>query len=418
MKCSECGDEVPSEFKFCGRCGSPLKTSVELSAGDQLSFPPQDIQQPQFQLMRGLQHTTKPRAVQPPPPTSSILDITSPSMATLNRAMQSDQNVNSNPQSAPDIHHEATEAIMMPPIAHQQPTPPSPIQTYGFPGPTMVGQQSFLPEDYHAPTSIAHPPTRPLSGALPPTSQPGYGNMSSNYHPKTAPLSAQKHTTPLVISICLVVVVIMVICVAIIYPGSQQKQSKTSSKPQASVSASKPSTPVPEFTPTPTLSPTPTLAPTPIPDAGFIWCGVECAPSGFMDEYPNGWQMSALTGIAGMQFVNPLQPDQLAVFKRQDNPTAAADAILASELQTIYGAQPGYQAPNPPTGTDVTIGGETWSAASIVYLGSTQQPEQVNAYVTVHQGKVFIVEMQSAQAQFAQVGTAYYNIMIGKFQFI
>jgi hypothetical protein len=418
MKCSECGDEVPSGFKFCGRCGSPSRASVELSAGDQLSFPQQDAQQPQFQIMRGLQHTTKPRAVQPQPPTSSMLDITSPSMAILNATLQSDQNVRSNPPSVPNIHHEATEAIMMPPIARRQATPPAPIQTYGFPGPTMVGQQNFLPEDHHAPTSIAHPPTRPLSSALPPTSQSDYGNMSNNYHPRTAPLFAQKHTTPLVISICLVVIVIMIICVAIIYPRSQQKQSQASSTPQVSAATPKSSTPTSALTPTPTLSPTPTLAPTPIPDAGFIWCGVECAPSSFMDEYPNGWQMSALTGIIGMQFVNPLQPDQLAVFKRQDNPTAAADAILANELQTTYGAQPGYQAPNPPTGTDVTIGGETWSAASIVYLGSTQQPEQVTAYVTVHQGKVFIVEMQSAQAQFAQVGTAYYNIMIGKFQFI
>jgi hypothetical protein len=31
--------------------------------------------------------------------------------------------------------------------------------------------------------------------------------------------------------------------------------------------------------------------------------------------------------------------------------------------------------------------------------------------------EAFILEVQSAQAQFAQVSTAYYNIMIGKFQF-
>ncbi|GCE16331.1 hypothetical protein KDK_01310 [Dictyobacter kobayashii] len=155
-----------------------------------------------------------------------------------------------------------------------------------------------------------------------------------------------------------------------------------------------------------------------MPEAGFTWCGSECAPSGFIDEYPLGWQLSALPSVAGAQFVNPQQPDQIAVYKRLDNPTMAADQLLAAEIQTTYASKPGYEAPQPPTGQAATIGGETWSTATIAYMSDNQTKEHVAVCVTVHQGKIFVMEFQAPDAQFAQVSTAYYNIMIGKFQFI
>ncbi|GHO82830.1 hypothetical protein KSZ_08360 [Dictyobacter formicarum] len=130
-----------------------------------------------------------------------------------------------------------------------------------------------------------------------------------------------------------------------------------------------------------------------------------------------GWQASALPNVTGAQFVNPQQPDQIAAFKRLDNPTAAADQLLAAEIQTMYASKPGYEAPQPPTGQAATIGGETWSTAAIAYMNDNQTKEHVIICVTVHQGKTFVLEFQAPDAQFAQVSTAYYNIMIGKFQF-
>jgi hypothetical protein len=306
-----------------------------------------------------------------------------------------------------------------------QSTAPAP---YGFPGPNIAGHQPFHSDNPYAPTTIAYPPTNTLPTAAPPISQAGYGYRNNSQplygtpisnpyqlsNPYAAVTPSQKRPTPnskpLVISIGLIVLVIIIISAAIIYQGGRPKPSQTNNTHATST--------IGAIAPTPTITPTPTIAPTPVPDAGFIWCGLECAPSGFMDEYPVGWQMSALTSSTGIQFINPQQPDQLVLVKTQDNPTAAADTLLLNELQNNYANQPGYQAPSPPAGQDTTIDGETWSSATILYQGANPQEEQVTAYVTVYQGKVFILEVQSAQAQFAQVSTAYYNIMIGKFQFI
>lgn len=435
MKCPGCGNDIPAGFEFCGHCGKRLTSSDDGFAGDQLPFPP--TQQPQFQSRPSLPGVTTPPSpqLQDQQQAASGPDNIARSTATLNPISQPDQlSSQSNPASAAGFYRDSTEAIMMPaplssgPLRQSGQLPSQPL--YGFPGPTIANHQPFHPDDPYAPTSISHPPVHTRSSAPLPSSHPGYGYANNSqplygsplnqaYHPAAVSRPPQKpptqNTTPLIISIGLVILIIIIISAAIIYQDNQPKQPLSNGIHVTGMTT--PMHATGNQTPITALTPIPTLAPTPVPDAGFIWCGLECTPTGFMDEYPNGWQMSVLMGNTGIQFINPQQPDQLALFKTQDNPTAPADAILMNELQNNYATQPGYQAPNPPNGQDATIDGETWSSASIIYQGSNQQEEQVTAYVTVHQGKVFIVEIQSAQAQFAQVSTAYYNIMIGKFQF-
>ncbi|GCE28479.1 hypothetical protein KDA_39630 [Dictyobacter alpinus] len=224
----------------------------------------------------------------------------------------------------------------------------------------------------------------------------------------------------LVISICVLVVIIGILGVAAINASSKSgKQTNTTQKPAHSyTSIEATSTPVVVNTPTSVVvsTPTPVAVSTVVPEAGFLWCGSECASSGFIDEYPVGWQLTALPISTGMQFINPQQGDQVATFKSQNGATAAADQLLAAEIQTVYASQPGYQAPQAVQAA--TIGGETWATAGVAYMGANQAKEHVTVCVTVHQGKTFILEFQAPESQFAQVSTAYYNIMIGKFQFI
>ncbi|WP_338251215.1 hypothetical protein [Dictyobacter halimunensis] len=240
-------------------------------------------------------------------------------------------------------------------------------------------------------------------------------NAQSGGPPSTAKLRrGPSHSTILVACICLVLVFIGAIGLSTMYVTSQHNRQKATQEPLHTykTTVAMPTTTTAGMSATAT----PLTVPTTVPEAGFTWCGSDCAPDGFIDQFPVGWQASTLSGVTGFQFVNPQQPDQVAVFKRLDNPTATADQLLAGEIQAVYAGKPGYETPQPPAGQAATIGGETWSTASIAYMNN-QTKEHVTICATVHQGKNFVLEFQAPDTQFAQVSTAYYNIMIGKFQF-
>lgn len=285
------------------------------------------------------------------------------------------------------FHHEATEAIVLPSKNSQGLSNPR------GPYPQAPVYESFQHSGYRAPRS---------------------GQLSTSKSRR-----GPSHSTILVTCICLVLVVIGAVGLSTIYVTSQNNRQKATQK---SLQTYKTMVAVPTSTtalvaPAGGATATPLSVPTTVPEAGFTWCGSDCAPDGFIDQFPVGWQASALPSVTGVQFVNPQQPDQLATFKRLDNPTAAADQLLVAEIQTTYASKPGYEAPQPPTGQAATIGGETWSTATIAYMSDNQTKEHVIICVTVHQGKTFVLEFQAPDTQFAQVSIAYYNIMIGKFQF-
>jgi hypothetical protein len=80
----------------------------------------------------------------------------------------------------------------------------------------------------------------------------------------------------------------------------------------------------------------------------------------------------------------------------------------------MYASQPGYQAASPPQ--PQMIDGQPWLTAGIVYQ-SNQQEEHVTVCVSVYQNQSYILELQASDPQFEQVSVAYYNLMVGKFQF-
>ncbi|GCF10768.1 hypothetical protein KDI_43320 [Dictyobacter arantiisoli] len=399
---------------FCGYCGS---AATPPTTEEQLSFPPTPNMPAYYatgtfnpdphptppptadQSYLSQSALTQPRLFAQsgqftPRPTGTIsaAQPEQPSLLTAASSEQSDFH-----QS--DFHQGETEAIMMPASSPQM----------GYAG--AYG---------HTPNAPAANLPYPLT---PYPNQHNYGIASQPQLPYY-PAGQQQRRVPqsstiLILCICLLVVAISTISILAFTMSHGSSPEKTHTGPTGSATPHTQPTVAPTAIPSPTaLSPTPTAIPTPVPDAGFVYCGVECAPSGFMDEYPQGWQLSVPAGVVGMQFVNPQQPVQTVLFKSADNPTgASATALLANELQASYASKPGFQAPNPPTGQAVTIGGETWTAVGILYQGDNQQAVQVTVCTTVHQGKLFILEFQASQDQFAQVSTAYYNIMIGKFQF-
>ncbi|GER91588.1 hypothetical protein KDW_57500 [Dictyobacter vulcani] len=310
------------------------------------------------------------------------------------------------------IYHEATEAFVLPPR-----------QSQGLANPAG-NQLQRAPANFRPATTrqLAPSGSQQHYGVVPAPAPTGYPRVPQTPYQRQGGLPQSRppisHYKLLIISICLLTLIIGVLGVAAIVASTRQDQQAKSTQQPPHAHATTRVAPTLTVVSTPTALSTPTTVAiaTSVPVAGFTWCGTECAPNGFIDQYAVGWQKTPVAGSTGMQFLNPQQADQIAIFKRQDTATAAAGQLLANEIQTVYASQPGYQAPQAVQ--TATIGGETWSVAGLLYMGANQTMEQVTVCVTVHQGKTFILEFQAPQSQFAQVSIAYYNIMIGKFQFI
>jgi hypothetical protein len=219
------------------------------------------------------------------------------------------------------------------------------------------------------------------------------------------PLRNNLAPTIAIVGICLLVILVGVIGVLTL---SLSNPASNGSKPQG------PSNSHPVGV---TQTKTPIASPMPVPDAGFTYCNVKCMPQGFMDEYPISWHFTTITGtgMAGAQFINPKHPDELAIYKVQVDPTTTADVLLAVDVQAAYASKPDYQV--PANIYQVTIHGQQWAAENFYYLNGLNQLDQVAAYATIHQNRVYILDFQAPKANFNQVSIKYFNAMINKFQF-
>ena len=127
-----------------------------------------------------------------------------------------------------------------------------------------------------------------------------------------------------------------------------------------------------------------------------------------------GWNEGQTQDKTGIEFLNPASQDEYAAFKTPGPTTSTADALVTSDLQANFATQPGY---TPPTGTQsTTIGGVTW-VYQVAGYQLNNQPEQIEVYATVFQGKGYLIELQAASSQFNAVNTQYFATMIGSFQF-
>ena len=104
-----------------------------------------------------------------------------------------------------------------------------------------------------------------------------------------------------------------------------------------------------------------------------------------------------------------------AAFKTLGQTTSSAGDLAANDLQTNFSSNPGY---TPPGATSTnTIGGETWVTA-VAYYQLNGQNERITVYATVHQGKAYIIELHTADAQFDTVNKQSFVNMIGSFKFL
>ena len=230
------------------------------------------------------------------------------------------------------------------------------------------------------------------------------------------PQNASSGNNLLIVAIVLLVVALVAVSILGTVYVLNRHAPKVAVTPTSIPTATTAPSPTATPSPTPTPSPSPTVAPTPTPFAGYEWCGTVCTTNGFAVQFPEGWNQQPTTDTTGVQFLNPTTPDVYASFKAPGATSSAADALVASDLQTNFASKPGY---TPPTSTQsTTIGGVTWVDQTATYTYQTpSQPEQVNVYATVFQGKGYIIELEASVAQFSAVNTQYFTTIIGSFEF-
>jgi len=365
MNCQRCGNEVQPEEIFCGQCGTATISSA--SPTNMVNSVPsgrEDLPAPYKNASPPPQQIRTPRPQTPPP-------------------------------------HAQTKNLFSPPgglftSGHPSQETPEPQQG-------TVGAKHALPRSSHSGQGAngqGYGYGRPIIPAIPPQ-----------------PQKQQSSATVLIVSICVVVGLVSIIAITTLFlRGSSESTAHNGSMP--SRVAQQP-TPVPTATPTPQDTPTPTVVPTPLPDPGFAWCGPTCTNYGFSVEYPVGWQLGGTPTNNGIQFTNPAQPDQTAMFKAIGPTGGSAGDILNSELQTNFMTKPSYI---PPQGTGVTtLGGATWLDTTVYYQSVDQQREHVVIYTIVYQSKGYSIEIQAPDPdgqQFTLVYTTYYAAMLSKFSFV
>lgn len=429
MNCQQCGNEVQPEEIFCGQCGTATLASVfptsmvpgseDLSGPQKNAFtPPEQIRTP---------HPQTPSTQTPPHPQTRNLFSPPGGLFTSHHPSQgmpgSQQGSVGVQQHHTGFYQDATEAMSLPSngaIAGQEGGNSQQV----FPSPQV---QKDLPAigQHRLPV---RPPTQSLQAdqyMLPRPSHPGQVASGQGYdygraiRPAIPPQSQKQQpgSTVLIVSICLVVALISVVGITALFIRASSQS--TANNELASPTAVLQPIPTATATPTPQDTPTPTVVPTPLPDSGFIWCGPNCTNYGFSVEYPASWQLGGAPTNNGIQFTNPVQPDQTATFKAVGPTSGSAGDILNSELQTNFMTKPAYI---PPQGTGVTtLGGETWVATTIYYQSADQQREHVVIYTIVYQSKGYSIEIQAPDPdgqQFTLVYNAYYAAMLSKFSFV
>lgn len=406
MKCPNCGNEISADEAFCGQCGTPA------TAQGQPMEMTQSSQNAPSNINRFGQHG--PSMFMPPQPFQRSGQLpsqdaygTTPISTAQNRQAAPDQSaLNSGglQQQPTSFYQDATEAM--------------PSQQ-GAPG------QSYAP-GYQPQSYAGTPPTRGYPGNYS-QAGPGYSptppfppaQTPTNYGTRpdlTPPPRKESNNGLLIVAVVLLIAALIAVSILGTVYVLNRHTPKAALTPTPIPTATTAPSPTATPSPTPTPSPSPTVAPTPTPFAGYEWCGAQCTTNGFAVQYPQGWNAQATSDTTGIEFLNPTSPDVYAAFKTPGATSSAADALVANDLQTNFATKPGYTAPTSTQST--TIGGVTWVYQTATFTNQTpNQPEQVNVYATVYQGKAYIIELEASTAQYSALNTQYFTTIIGSFEF-
>lgn len=428
MRCPKCGNEVRPEEAFCGQCGTPNTSSAPAGeitntpsprSGFISSYPSQNATRP----FPASQYNPYRSGVQPSPmlPTNNAGPARRPATGNLppQPLMPS-----AHPQQQSGFYQDATEAMNSLPTTgnqgYSQPHFTSPSQV-GYPAQHSPQQVPFQNNNYSTPDAAYR--QQPLV-----TGQ-GYDYGARS---RSTPLPRKQRSAAftVIVTVCLIVTLLAVGGLgAFIFLKGHTRQpivvlptqtTNTSASPTPVASSTAATTPTTVPSPTPTVGPTVTVtatAPTPVADAGFVWCGQDCANNGFTTEYPTGWGVGSTPRGNGLLFTPPPPSPISVAFKQPGQTPDSAQNILAGDLQG-FANQPGY---TPPQGgpTASTIAGETWVSSMATYQLSVTDTtkERVVVYATVHAQKAYIIELQAPDTQFDTVNNQYFVNMIGRFQF-
>lgn len=407
MKCPKCGNEVSPDEAFCGQCGTPNTAQGQPTEMTQ-SAPSAPLNTNRF-------GQNGPSMFVPPPPFRRSGQL--PSQDSYGTTPMSTA---PNGQPAPD-----QSALQQPTNFYQDATEAMPSRQ-GAPG------QSYAP-GYQPPSYAGTPPQGGYPGNAPaqpfqyPQAGPGYSpappfspaQTPTNYGTPpqfTPPPKKESSNSLLVVAVVLLVAALVAVSILGTVYILNRHAPKVAATPTIVPTATTAPSPTATPSPTPSPSPSPTVAPTATPFSGFTWCGAQCTTNGFAVQYPQGWNGQNTSDTTGIEYLNPGAADEYAAFKAPGATSSTADALVANDLQTNFAAKPGYTAPTSTQTT--TIGGVTWVYQTATYTYPTpSQPEQVNVYATVFQGKGYIIELEASVAQFSAVNTQYFTTIIGSFEF-
>jgi hypothetical protein len=391
MHCQRCGYTLQPGEVFCGQCGSPRLTPAAIhqqhhhlfpSSGNSLpglpglsSIPqhmvsgplsgPISVPLPRFQgNPSGAGSIVPPQhylSAAPHNPQTNWIDISQQKNPSQRRGNGPNAQTNPSQQAFPGFAH--THANLQ----FSQPA---------------ISNPGTLARSYRLPQAIepaAYPQTMPVRAATTP--------------PKKA--RSPQTTMAISIGICSLIAIISIISLI-----TSTLSGQASPAPEQN-----------NHTPQPTEQ-------VPVPDIGFAWCNTPCTTYGFTAQYPTGWQQGNAPRGNGIQFSRSDQPDQLASISTLGLTDKSASAILSDELQMSFASRSNYTAPSAFEVS--TVGGETWINTRVTYQGTTRQQVNVMIFVTVHQGKGYVIELQAPNPtgqEFNISYSTYYAPMLNRFQF-
>jgi hypothetical protein len=193
--------------------------------------------------------------------------------------------------------------------------------------------------------------------------------------------------------IALTVVVLLVLVAGSLLPSSSAPPRATSA------------------TPTPTLpaaSPTPALLP------GFIYYTDNV--SGFQAQYPASWQ--SISHNPGVEFDDSVQNPTyiLQILLPTDSQDTTTDWV-AYELRTLsQQVGQGHFIQLPGTVT-LIAGGSLWTG-SAAQITQGQTTIAVQVVVTVHEGRVYVINMLAANVSMSEAQARYFNEILDTFIFL
>ncbi len=455
MRCPTCGNEVGLAEAFCGQCGAPNMPPARATEMMNTSSPrsgllskytsdttnnPNNPNNPNTQNFQNTRNTNTPftptqqqpfgtgTGMPPQPMTynpNNYVGTTHPPTGHLTQ--QPPFPTATRPQSS--FHQDATEAISVP-FSHTNQVYPT-----GYPAPIVPGAMppEMYPQQY-SPQQQAAFQNGNYAATAPSFQQPTFVT-NQGYDPNgrgqitPPPHKPRNGAVVAIVSICIVITLLAVGGLGAVLLLRNHGQTSTANQTTpiatnaqtATTALSPTAAPSPTQTVEPTVTPTaaitPTVTtPTPAPaDANFSWCNQSCTNNGFQTEYPNGWTLNSTPSGNGLLFTPTAQPDIYAAFKLPGQTSDTAQNILTGDLQTSFASKDGYIALQTAATTS-TIAGETW-VTSVIYYMQNGQKERVAVYVTVHQGRAYIIELQALDTQFDVVNNQYFINMIGRFQF-